>query len=64
MGLGVLICVGRVIFAGLYTSKWLLLGFMERGVKIRRFGGVGAVLAVDPGLVIETGPGGERRRQN
>ena len=37
---------------------------MEKGVKIRRFGGVGAVLGVDPGLVVETGPGGVGRRQN
>ena len=33
-------------------------------VKIRRFGVVGAVLAVDPGLIVETGPGGVGRRQN
>ena len=37
---------------------------MEKGVKIRRFGVVGRVLAVDPGLVIETGPGGVGRLQN
>ena len=48
---GVLICVGRVLFAGLYTPKWLFWVFVEKGAKIRRFGVVGAVPAVDSGLV-------------
>ena len=64
MGLGVVICVGSVIFEKAYTFKWLLWGFVEKGMKIRCFGGVGAVLAVDPGLAVETGPDGVGRRQN
>ena len=63
-GLGVLIYVGRVIFAGPYTSKWPVWVFVEKGVKICRFAVVRGLLAVDAGLVVETGPGGVGRRQN
>ena len=61
---GVLTCVGGVLFAGVCTPKWLFWVFVENGVKIRRFGGVGAVLAVDPELVVKAGPGGVGRHQN
>ena len=61
---GALICIARVIFAEPFTYKWIVWGFVEKSVNIRRFEGVGAVLAVDPGLVVETGPGGVGRRQS
>ena len=64
MGMGVLICVGRVQFARVCTPEWPLWVFVEKGVKIRRFGVAGAVLAVDPGLMVETGPGGAGRLHN
>ena len=38
--------------------------FVETVVKICRFGVIGAVLTVDPRLVVGTGPGGVGRRQN
>ena len=40
------------------------LAFAETIVNIRRFGVVGAVLAVDPGLVFEAGSGSAGQRQN
>ena len=61
---GVLICVGCVLFAGFCTPKWLVWVFVLKGVKICRLGVVGAVLTVDPGLALETGPGGVGTRQN
>ena len=61
---GILICVCRMIFAGCCTAKWLIWAFVEKAVKLRRFGVVGAVLAMDPGLLVETGPGGVGRRHN
>ena len=62
MGLGVLLCVGCVIFAGLCTPEWLFWVFVKKDVKSCLFGVVGAVLIVDPR--VETGPGGVGRRQN
>ena len=61
---GVLICVGCVTFAGFCASKWLFWVVVEKDVKIRRSGVVGEVLAVNPGLAVETGPGGVGRRWN
>ena len=61
---GVLTCVGCVIFAGSCTPNWLVWVFVEAGVKIRRFGVVGAMVTVDPVLVVDTAPGGVGRRQN
>ena len=40
------------------------LGFRGYGVKSSRSGAAGEVLAADPGLVVETGPGGVGRRWN
>ena len=45
-----------LLFAGFCSPKWLFWVFVEKGVKIHRFGIVGAVLTVDPGLVVEMGP--------
>ena len=59
---GVLICVGCGIVAGFCAPKWLVWAFVERGVKLRCSGVVGEVLAVNPGLAVETGPGGMGRR--
>ena len=64
VGLGVLLCAGCVKFAGFCTLKWRFWVLVEKGVKIRRFGVVGAVLDVDPGLEVETGRGGVGRRRN
>ena len=52
---GVLICAGCVISAGVCTPEWPFWVFVEKGVDIRRLGVVGAVLTLDPRLVIETG---------
>ena len=60
----VLICVGCVPFAGFCTPKWLYWVCVETSMKIRRFGVVGEALAVNPGLAVETGPGGVGRRWN
>ena len=46
------------------TPKRLVWVSVEIGVKIRRSGAAGEVLAADPGLAVETGPGGGRRRWN
>ena len=52
-----------MIFAGCCALKCLVWVFVENGVTNRLFGVVGVVLSVDPGLVVETGPGGVGRRQ-
>ena len=46
------------------TLKRLLWVCVEKDVKIRRSGVVGEVLAVNPGLAVETWPGGVGRRWN
>ena len=64
MGLGGSnLCRVRSI-CGFVHSQVATLGFLEKGVKIHRFGGVGALLAVDPRLAVETGPGGVGRHPN
>ena len=61
---GVLICVGCVLFARFYALKGLPWVFMEKGVKLVRFGVVGVVLAVNARLAVETGPGCVGKRWN
>ena len=46
---GILTCVGRMIFAGCYTPKWLIWAFVEKAVKLRRFGVVGGCWPWIPG---------------
>ena len=56
MGLGGSdLCQVRDICRVLYFT-WLVWVYMEKGVKSRRPGVVGEVLAVNPGLAVETGP--------
>ena len=45
-------------------SLVVILGFGGEGREDLTFRGCGEVLAADPGLVVETGPGGVRRRWN
>ena len=61
---GVLICVRCAVFAEVCISKWLFRVVVEKGVKFSRFGVVGEVLVVNPGLAVEAGPGGVERRWN
>ena len=64
MGLGGSdLCQVRDVCRVLY-SQVASLCFVEKGVKIRRSGVVGEVLALNPGLAVETDPGGVGRRWN
>ena len=57
------LCQVRAICRVLHPQVTILELRGER-CEIRLLGVVGAVLTVDPGLVVETGPGGVARRQN
>ena len=57
--------LGRTLFVCEFSYLQILVRApVKKDVKIRRSGGVGEVLAEDPGLAVKAGPGGAGRRRN